>query len=93
MSTPDRDPWVAYLAWKLLHGDRSVLALLANDPFPDAPPRYIRAQLYRYEFAPPGDPSGLWWQRTLLGSWLPPLSADDPRLRRFLAAHGWPLSP
>ncbi len=93
MSTPDRDPWVAYLAWKLLHGDRSVLALLANDPFPDAPPRYIRAQLYRYEFARPGNPRGLWWKRTLLGSWLPPVSADDPRLRRFLVAYGWPLSP
>jgi hypothetical protein len=26
----------------------------------------------------------------LLGRWLPPLSADDPRPRRFLEARGWP---
>jgi hypothetical protein len=89
MSTPDRDPWVVHLVWKLLHGDRPTLGLLASDPFPDAPPRHIRAQLYRYEFAPPADPGGLWWKRTLVGPWLAPLSADDPRLRRFLAAHGW----
>src|SRR5207249_303146 len=33
----------------------------------------------------PGDPSGAWWKRTPLGLWIVPLSADDPRLRRFLA--------
>src|SRR5207253_11447938 len=74
---------------KLLHNARGALSLLATNPFPDAPPRYIRARFYRYEFAPPGDPSGAWWKRTLLDEWLPPLSADDLRLRRFLAAHGW----
>jgi hypothetical protein len=89
MTTPDRAPWVVHLVWKLLHDDRQVLRLFANDPFPDGPPRFIRAQLYRYEFAPAGNPEGLWWNRTLLGPWLPPLSADDPRLRRFLAAYGW----
>jgi len=89
MSTPERYPWTLHLVWKLLHDDRGALSLLATDPFPDAPPRHIRARLYRYEFAPPGDPTGAWWKRTLVGEWLPPLSADDPRLRRFLAEHGW----
>ena len=89
MSTPEEYPWTLHLVWKLLHNDRGALSLLANDPFPDAPPRYIRARRYRYEFVPPGDPSGAWWKRTLLDEWLPPLSADDLRLRRFLAAHGW----
>jgi hypothetical protein len=89
MSTPERYPWTLHLVWKLLHADRGALSLLANDPFPDAPPRWVRARLYRYEFAPPEDQSGAWWKRTLVNEWLPPLSADDPRLRRFLAAHGW----
>ncbi len=89
MSTPEEYPWTLHLVWKLLHNDRGALSLLANDPFPDAPPRYIRARRYRYEFVPPGDPSGAWWKRTLLDEWLSPLSADDLRLRRFLAAHGW----
>jgi hypothetical protein len=61
--------------------------LLANDPFPDEPPRLIRATLYRYEFAPLGAHG--WWHRTELRSWLPPLSVDDPGLLKYLAAYGW----
>ena len=64
-------------------------SLLATNPFPDRPPRHVRAQYYRYEFAPPGNAAGLYWRRTLLGVWIPPLSAGDPRLRRFLTAYGW----
>ena len=89
MSTADRYPWTLHLLWKLLHNDPGALSLLATNPFPDAPPRWIRARLFRYEFAPPDDPTGAWWKRTALGPWIPPLSADDPRLRRFLAMYGW----
>lgn len=89
MSTPENYPWTLHLVWKLLHNDPGALGLLANDPFREAPPRWIRARLYRYEFTPRDDPSGAWWTRTLVRDWLPPLSADDPRLRRFLAAYGW----
>jgi len=89
MSTPEQYPWTLHLVWKLLHGDRGTLSLLANDPFPDGPPRWIRARRYRYEFAPPDDPNGAWWNRTLVGEWLPPLSVDDERLHRFLRAYGW----
>ena len=89
MSSPDRHPWSVHLAWKLLHNDPGALSLLAGNPFPDSPPRHIRARLYRYEFAPIGNPAGAWWRRTYLRPWMPELSADDPRLRRFLSAHGW----
>ncbi len=89
MSVPERYPWTVHLIWKLLHNDPGTLSLLANNPFPDRPPRAIRAQYYRYAFAPPGNPEGLYWRRTLLGTWIPPLTEDDPRLRDFLAAHGW----
>jgi hypothetical protein len=89
MSTPEQYPWTLHFLWKLLHNDKGTLSLLANDPFPSHPPHYIRAQYYRYEFAPPGDKSGAWWKRTLAGSWLPPFSADDPRLVHFLQAYGW----
>jgi hypothetical protein len=89
MSTAQHYPWTLHFVWKLLHGDPAVLGLLATNPFPDAPPRWVRARFYRYEFAPPGNAEGLWWTRTVVGEWLPPLSADDPRLRSLLAAHGW----
>jgi Lipase maturation factor len=89
MSSPDQYPWTLHLVWKLLHNDARTLSLLANNPFPAAPPSYIRAQLYRYRFAPPGDPSGAWWKRQQVRGWLPALSAQDQGLRRFLAAYGW----
>ena len=56
---------------------------------PGGEPRFVRAGMYLYRFAPPGDPSGAWWSRTRTGEWLPALSADDPRLVRFLEHYGW----
>jgi Lipase maturation factor len=89
MSTPDEYPWTLHFVWKLLHNDAPTLSLLQYNPFPQTPPRFIRARLYRYEFAPPGNPDGAWWKRTPLGLWLPPLSANDPRLRSILSSYGW----
>lgn len=89
MSTPEQYPWTLHFVWKLLHNDPGTLSLLANNPFPDAPPRYIRAELYRYQFAPLNGAGGDWWKRTRLGLWLPPLSTDEPALRKFLQAYGW----
>jgi hypothetical protein len=89
MGTPDQYPWTLHLVWKLLHNDPGALSLFAGNPFPDHPPRFVRAVLYRYRFAPPGNPRGLWWDRVAIAEWLPPFSADDPRLRQFLTAYGW----
>ena len=91
MSTPDEYPWTLHFVWKLLHGDRGIMRLLANDPFRDAPPRWIRASYYRYEFARRGEPG--WWTRTRLGNWLPPLSAEVPQLRRVAAERDWRPAP
>ena len=93
MSTPDQYPWTLHLVWKLLHNDAGALSLFGGNPFPREPPHYIRAVLYRYEFAPPGDRSADWWKREELGLWLPPLSADDPRLLSLLRQAGWLKTP
>ena len=89
MGTPQEYPWTLHLVWNLLHNDPGALSLFARNPFPDTPPRYVRATLYRYAFAEPGNPDGLWWKREVLGPWLPALSIDDPRLVRFLKQAGW----
>jgi hypothetical protein len=89
MSTYDQYPWTLHLVWKLLHNDPGALSLFGGNPFPDKPPRYIRAVLYSYAFAPPGNASGQWWTRQEQGLWLPPLSADDPRLLDFLKQADW----
>lgn len=89
MASPDQYPWTLNLVWKLLHNDPNALVLLGGNPFPDKPPHYVRAVLYRYQFAEPGNPQGDWWKREQLGLWLPPLSADDPRLIQFVKQEGW----
>lgn len=89
MSTPDAYPWTLHLVWKLLHNDPGAAGLFARNPFPDKPPHYIRAVLYRYRFAKPGNPQDLWWNRERVRLWLPPLSANDPRLVDFVKGEGW----
>ena len=89
MGEPSEYPWTLNLVWKLLHNDPGALGLLKNNPFPNKPPRYIRAVLYSYAFAPPGNRAHLWWTRKELGLWLPPLSTDDARLLNILREEGW----
>lgn len=82
-------PWTVNLVSKLLHNDPATLGLFAGNPFPDHPPRYIRAVFYKYNFAAPGNPERVYWTRQRLGLWLPPLSTNSPDLKMFLAQHGW----
>ena len=89
MSSANDYPWTLHLVWKLLHNDPGAVRLFAHNPFPGQPPRYIRAVLYRYTFAEPGNPQGLWWRRERVYLWLPPLSVNDPRLLRFLRSYEW----
>jgi hypothetical protein len=89
MSEPSQYPWVYNLVWKLLHNDPLALSLLSRNPFPGEAPTYIRARLFRYQFAPLSHPNGQWWERAELGIWLPPLSANDPQLQSTLMNEGW----
>ncbi|WP_426670109.1 lipase maturation factor family protein [Mucilaginibacter sp. McL0603] len=89
MSTADQYPWTYNLVWKLLHNDPGAVSLFAGNPFPNKPPRYIRAVLYRYQFAKPGNPQGIYWTREKIGDWMPALSVDDPQLVKFLRYEGW----
>lgn len=88
LSQPEREPWFVKLVHELLVGNPDVLALFAKNPFPDGPPRYVRASFYRYAFTRLGDPEPGYWKRTYLGSYLPPLQADDPALLDFLERAG-----
>ena len=89
MSTPNDYPWTVNLSSKLLHNDPDAVSLFEENPFPDHPPKFIRAVLYRYHFATPGNAQGLWWTREELGLWLPPLSAGDPRLNESVKTGEW----
>src|SRR5262249_48111232 len=89
MASPREYPWTIHFVWKLLHNDPGTLSLLANNPFPEAPPRYVRAVLYRYTFTPPDAADGTWWRRERIDLWLPSLAASDTNLRDFIEANGW----
>ncbi|UOQ70822.1 lipase maturation factor family protein [Hymenobacter cellulosilyticus] len=89
MASPEQYPWTLHLVAKLLRNDPNALSLFAGNPFPTQPPRYVRAVRYRYRFAPPSNAQGLWWTRERVDLWLPPLSAQDPRLLNFLRSAGW----
>ncbi len=89
MATPQQYPFTVNLIWKLLHNDPNITGLFAENPFPDKPPRYIRAVLYRYHFAKPGNPDGRWWKREKVKDWLPPISVDDAHLKEFLKDQQW----
>ena len=70
--------WFIRLIEKLLSGDRQVLSLLRYVPFAGAPPKYVRASLYRYEFSSRLEQkqSGLVWKRTRVGEYLPPVALE-----------------
>lgn len=65
-------PWVSRLFAALLQGSPDVLTLLSHNPFPSAPPRYLRARLYRYRFT--GFGSSDWWRREPAGVYAAPMS-------------------
>ncbi len=91
MSTYEQEPWFINFVAKLLQGDRATLSLLRINPFPSAPPKYIRARLYRYRFSSEEERrrTGAWWQRELEGEWFPAVSLDTPGLQRILRNQGW----
>jgi len=89
MSVPDDYPWTYNLVWKLLHNNRDVVGLFAHNPFPQHPPKYIRAILYRYKLAKPGNKQHLFWTRENLGEWMPAMSVNDPQLIAYLRYKNW----
>jgi predicted DCC family thiol-disulfide oxidoreductase YuxK len=81
LETPEQNPWLAGLIVRLLEGSRDVNGLLARSPFPDKPPRYIRAMFYRYRFTTSEErrQTGAWWKRQELREYLPSISLDQLR--------------
>ncbi len=63
---------------KLLANDPTVLHLFRANPFPNSPPRYVRAMLWQYWFTSMEEKrrTGNWWRRTLLGQYAPTLTYD-----------------
>ncbi len=76
-------PWFEALLVKFFEGDPAVKRLLRRDPFPDAPPRFLRARLMRYEFTSIAErrETGDWWKRVVIGDYLPEVTRPGAELR------------
>lgn len=74
LEKPTADSWFARFMGKVQEGSPQVLSLLAANPFPEKPPVYVRALLYRYFYTTPEQraATGQIWQREYLGVYWPP---------------------
>ncbi|MEV0086073.1 lipase maturation factor family protein [Saccharopolyspora sp. NPDC050642] len=71
--------WLPNLVKALLRNEEHVLRLLRHNPFPESPPRLVRAQFYRYRFATRAErrETGAFWIRSRIGDFVPPLTLED----------------
>ena len=74
------EPWLINLVVRLLQGSPSVLSLLRHNPFPSAPPKFIRLSVYRYHFSAPAirRKDGVWWERKMVGRFQPMSLQEKP---------------
>jgi uncharacterized membrane protein YphA (DoxX/SURF4 family) len=80
LAPPRASRWVERLLARILEGSPPVLALLGENPFPEQPPRHVRAILHDYRFTTPEEraATGAWWSSTESGTFLPPRSLRPP---------------
>ena len=79
LGSPWSNPWFANFLVRLLEGSPDVLGLLETNPFPDAPPRYVRALLYDYRFTHAGtaETEAAWWRREHRRIYFPAVSLQN----------------
>jgi lipase maturation factor 1 len=76
LSNYQDNPWFSQLMLRLLQGSKDVVGLLERNPFPDKPPRFIRATIYDYHFSDAATrrATGAIWTRRYLGQYFPTAS-------------------
>ncbi|MBA4150689.1 MAG: lipase maturation factor family protein [Verrucomicrobia bacterium] len=78
-----QNQWFLNFCQRLLQGSPEVVRLLEKNPFPDQPPKLIRATVYDYRFTDieTRRRTGQWWQRTEQGLYCPVLLLEGDSLR------------
>jgi predicted DCC family thiol-disulfide oxidoreductase YuxK len=84
LESPRQNPWLVGLVVRLFQNKPEVIHLLRDNPFPNSPPHYIRAEFYRYRFATMEEhrKTGAWWKRRFLGEYLPEIPIEALRQDR-----------
>jgi hypothetical protein len=77
------DRWWPAFVRHLLVNDADTLRLLKYNPFPDAPPTWIRARFFRYRYTTRSErkATGAWWERELVADFMAPQSLAMTRSR------------
>ncbi|HKS32060.1 MAG TPA: lipase maturation factor family protein [Chthoniobacterales bacterium] len=81
---PRQEQWFGNFVVRLLENEPSVTRLLAHNPFPDKPPKYVRAVLFQYQFTTSEEhrTTGAWWKRREIGEFFPEASLRPSSFRR-----------
>jgi lipase maturation factor 1 len=79
LGTYRHNPWFVSFVERLLRNQAEVARLLERNPFPNAPPRYVRATLFEYRFTTSEEhrATGAWWKREERGEYLPAVSLEN----------------
>ncbi|XP_033645655.1 lipase maturation factor 2-like [Asterias rubens] len=84
----EQAPWFINFAYRLLEGKQEVLDLMGSNPFPDKPPKYVRAKLYTYHYTTLKSTSSNWWRRKFERDYMPAISKETKGLKDHLQHHG-----
>ena len=79
LGTYRHNPWFVSLLERLLRNTPAVTRLLADNPFPADPPRFVRARVYEYRFTTSSEhrATGAWWKREESSEYLPAISLEN----------------
>ena len=91
MSGYQEHPWILNLILHLLKGDPQTIGLISVNPFPHAPPKFMRAELFLYELTDRIErrKTENIWRRQKVGDYLEPVSLDMPALIAVAKEYGW----
>jgi hypothetical protein len=83
MAPEIHEVWLVRLAVRLLENESTITHHFAKNPFKDQPPKFIKMDLYKYEFAEISDLPDYWWKRNFIKSYMPPISLETPQIQEF----------
>jgi hypothetical protein len=89
------NPWLIHLMIHLLASDQyspiNVVLAAGGNPFPNAPPRFIKADLYRYKFTRLNSEDKNWWTRSNKQPYSPILELQSAQVKSILRQMEWKM--
>ena len=96
MQNLQHNPWLVHLMIQLLASDQhspvNTVLSVGGNPFPQAPPRFVKADRYRYEFTRLGRDGGFnWWNRRFIEPYSPILELRNAQTQSILRQMQWKM--